>query len=277
MLRKLQAVLALLCMTSYAWAQTSVVGTASVHGNMRVDGYTVQGDATVFNGSVVETGDASANLRIGREVDLTMSKSSRGKVYSNRFVLQDGESELAGPKTYELEAAGLHVAADSPNSVGLVALTPDHAVQVAAIAGSFEVRNSQGYLLSNILPGQPRTFAMQAQASTSPFSISGVGLLDYQNGHYYLTTDENVRYELTGQNLQQFVGDKVVVSGILNPAAQSGGTAGTIAVKTIEINPGGPSSRMTKSGKWVVTATALGGAGAIGYVIYDAIQTPASR
>lgn len=277
MFRKLQAILALFCMASYAAAGTTVVGTASARGNMRVDGSTVKGDATVFNGSVVETDEASANLRMGHGVDITMSKSSRGTVYGDHFVLQRGESELTASGPFALEANGLRVAAHNPNSVGVVTLTPKNAVEVAALSGSFEVRDGQGILLSNVLPGRPLSFAMQAEAGTSPYSVSTVGMLESQNGQYVLTTDENVKYVLTGANLQQFVGAKVVVTGTLNPAAQAAGTAGTISVKTIGVNPGGSGAGMTKAGKWMMIGTALGGAAAVVWVIYDAEQPQASR
>lgn len=277
MLMKVQAVLALLCMATYASAGTTVLGTVSARGNMRVDGYAVQGDATIFNGSVVETSDASANLRMGHGVDITMSKNSLGTVYPDHFVLQDGESELSAPGSFQLEAHGLHVVARKPDSVGVVSVRSKNSIQVAALAGSLEVRDGQGLLLSNVLPGQPLTFAMQAEVGTSPYSVSTVGLLDSENGHYYLTTAENVKYELTGADLQKFVGDKVVVTGTLNPGAQSGGTAGTIIVKAIEVNPGGPGGGTTKTGKWMIIGTALGGASAVAWVIYDAEQPQASR
>lgn len=271
-MKKLYVILALFCMATYALAGTTALGTASVRGNMRVDGYTVNGDATVFNGSVVETGDASANLRMERGVDISMSKSTLGTVYSDRFVLQRGASELTSSGSFRLEANGLRVTADKPNSVGVVTLTPQNAVEVAALAGSFEVRDGQGLLLSNVLPGRPLSFAMQA-GSTNPYFVSTVGLLDSENGQFYLTTDENVRYVLTGADLQKYVGDKVVISGTLQPAAQNSGTAGTISVKTIRIN--GPYN--ATAGKWMIVGTSLGGAGAVGWVIYDAEQPQASR
>jgi hypothetical protein len=275
MLKKLQTVLALSFMASYASAGTTVLGTASVRGNMRVDGYTVRGDATVFNGSVVETADASASLRMGHGVDITMSKSSRGTIYRDHFVLQRGASELTAPASFQLEANGLRVSSAAPNTVGVVTVTPQNAVEIATLSGSFAVRDGEGLLLSNVLPGRPLTFAMQTEASTSPQFISTVGLLDYQNGQYYFTTDDNVKYVLTGTDqLQKFVGDKVVVTGMFNSAAPPAGTAGTIAVKTIYVNPGGPGGGITKKGKWLIVATALGGAGTVGWVIYDAEQNP---
>ena len=277
MLKKLQAVLALFCMATFASAGTTVIGTASVRGNMRVDGSTVQGDATVFNGTVVETDDASANLRMGHGIDVTMSKSSKGTVYSDHFVLQRGASELTAPGPFEMEADGLRVAADSPNSVAIVTMAPNKTVNVAVLAGRFKVRDGDGFFLSNVLPGRPLSFAAQAQASTSPYFISVVGLLDSENGHYLLTTAENVKYELTGIDIQKFVSDKVVVTGTFTPAAQGGEVAGTIMVKTIGLNPGGPSGETTKTGKWMIIGTALGGAGTVAWVVYNAEQPQASR
>ena len=277
MLKKLQAVLALLCFATYASAGTTVLGTASARGSMRVDGSTVQGDTTVFNGTVVETDDASANLRMGHGIDVTMSKSSKGTVYSDHFVLQRGASELTAPGPFEMEADGLRVIASKPNSKGIVTVTPKNAVEIATLAGSFQVRDGHGLLLSNVLPGQPLTFAMQAPASTSPYYISTIGMLGSQGGRIYLTTAENVKYELSGAKLQQFVGDKVLITGTLNPAAEADGTAGTITVKTIKLNPGGPSGRTTKAGKWMIIGTTLGGAGAVAWIVYDAEQPQISR
>lgn len=275
MLKKVQAVLALCCMATYASAATAVLGTASVRGDMRVDGYMVKGDATIFDGSVVETGDASANLHMGRGVDITLSKSSRGAVYRDRFVLQEGESELTAPNSFALEANGLRVTPNKPNSVGIVALTSRNAVEVAALSGSFEVRDGQGLLLSNVLPGRSLSFAMQSQANLAPQFLSITGILSYENGHYYLTSDENVKYELigNGKDLQKLVGDKVVVSGNLQPGSVPGGAAGAITVKSIGIN--GPYN--AKAGKWLITGTAVGGAGAVAWVIHDAEQPKASR
>src|SRR5665213_2037084 len=64
MFRKLQVAAILLCMLSYAAAGTVSIGTASARGDLRVDSYLVKGNATLFDGSVVETGQTTANLRL---------------------------------------------------------------------------------------------------------------------------------------------------------------------------------------------------------------------
>jgi hypothetical protein len=62
LIRKLQVVMAVLCMLSNAAAGTVSIGTASARGDMRVDSYMVKGNATLFDGSVVETGEATVGF-----------------------------------------------------------------------------------------------------------------------------------------------------------------------------------------------------------------------
>jgi len=57
MVAKLPALALMVCgFPLVAAAGNSAIGTASTWGDMRVDGYRVQGDATLFDGSILETG-----------------------------------------------------------------------------------------------------------------------------------------------------------------------------------------------------------------------------
>lgn len=283
MLSKVQVALALVCLATYAAAGTTVLGTASARGPMRVDGYTVHGDATVFEGSVVETQDASAVLRVAHGVDITLSRSSRGTVYGDRFMLNHGKTEVADPGSFALEADGLRVTADQPHSVGIVALTAKHAVEVAALAGRFEVRDGRGILLSEVLPGKPLAFAKQAQASANQSqipvaaqSLSIAGLLSFENGHYYLTSIYNRKYELIGntEKLVKYLGDKVDVEGHFKPVSLPGGAIGTIDIKSFHLHGG---TGFTHKDAWIITGAALAGAGTVGFVVHNATNSAASR
>ena len=273
MLRKLQAVAVLLCMLCYAAAGTVSIGTASARGDMRVDSYMVKGNATLFDGSVVETGQATANLRLNKGTEITMATSSRGTLYRDRLVLQQGESQLAASSSYQIEANGLRVTASEPNSRVVVSMKPGKTVEVAALNGSFGVMNDHGILLANIRPGRSVSFAMQAGGT--PTSFQGVGIVSSENGHYYLTTAENVKYEITGNNLQKYVGTKVVVSGTVQAGAASGAAA-VITVSSIAINA---AVGATLTSVLIIGGVIAGGGVGVGYAVYDATQpsSPASR
>jgi len=258
MLRKLQIAAILSCMLSYAAAGTVSIGTASVRGNMRVDNYLVKGNATLFNGSVVETDQATANLRLNKGTQITLSTNSRGTMYSDHAVLQQGETQVIASNSFQLQAGPVHVFPNLPNSVGVVTLRPDNSVEVASLSGSFGVSSNNGIMLANVHPGRVVSFEMQA-AGASQTAFSGVGIVSFENGAYVLTTDEDVKYVLTCRDSHKYVGDKVYVTGTVEaPAGQAPGAQGTLlCVKTMDINgPGG----MSRGTKWLIAGLIIGGA-----------------
>src|SRR5665213_517824 len=166
--------------------------------------------------------------------------ASRGTLYSDHIVLQQGQSELMSSGSFQLQAIGLHVVPGAPHSRGVVSVKPGNTIEVASPEGNFGVSNDSGVMLANILPGHSFSFAMQAAANSSDFS--GVGLVTFDNGTYYLTTDPNVRYILNCKDAHSFVGNKVVVTGTLQGGAARSG--GMLCVKTMDIN--GPTSTGSK-------------------------------
>jgi hypothetical protein len=275
MLRKLQVVAVLMCMLTYAEAGTVSIGTASARGDMRVDSYVVKGNATLFDGSVVETGQASADLRLGKGTAITMSTDSRGTLYRDHLVLHRGESEVAASPSFKLEANGLRVTPSEPNSRGVVSLKAGNTVEVAALNGSFGVTNVNGVLLASVRHGQVASFAMQAGGA--PNGFSGVGMISYENGHYYLTDNANVKYELTGKDLKKYVGTKSVVTGTVQVvSAPGGGTASVITVSSIAING---AVGMSASTALIISGVVVGGGVGLGVGVYEATQssTPVSR
>jgi hypothetical protein len=218
-LKKLPGVAILLCMSSFAAAGTDSIGTASARGDMRVDSYVVKGNATLFDGTVIETGQASADLRLDKGTQITMSTSSRGTLYRDRLVLQQGKSELASSSSFQLEANGLRVAPNSPDSRGVVSLNTGNTVEVAALNGSFGVTNAHGILLASVPAGHTALFAMQAAGGESSTAYSSVGTISFSNGHYFLTDSEGYKFELTCRSFNRYVGKLVTLSGTVQTAA----------------------------------------------------------
>ncbi len=272
MFKKLQVISVLFCFLSYANAGAVSIGTVSARGDLRVDNYSVKGNATLFDGSVVETDQASADLRLAKGVEIKLSATSRGTLYGDHIVLQKGEGELSSSTGYQVQANGLHVVSIEPHSRGVVSMRPGNTVEVASLDGSLGVTNDQGVVLANILPGQSFSFAMQAAAN--PQEFVGVGLVSFDNGTYYLTTDSGARYILTCKDSHGYVGDKVVVNGAIQ--GPSGNGPAMLCVKDMDIN--GPSSMSSKK-KWVIAGIAIAaGAGAgIAVGLSNQSEHPASR
>jgi hypothetical protein len=278
MLKNLQVAAIILCMLSYASAGTVSIGTVNVRGEMRVDSNNVKGNATLFDGSVVETGQATADLLLNKGlnkgVEIKLSTGSRGTLYNDHLVLQQGESELAASSQFELQANGLRVKPNEANSRGVISLKSGDTVEVASLSGSFGVTNDHGVLLANVRPGRVVSFAMQAKANPNVFS--GTGLVSFENGTYYLTTEESVKYVLTCKDVHRFVNNKVVISGTLEGAPGQAG--GSLCVKSMEIN-GQSGLGLSDGTKWliggIVVAGGVGAALAIHFVNQN--NSPASK
>lgn len=267
---------------SYAYASgaTGSIGTVSARGDMRVNGSAVWGNDTVFDGTAVETGQATATLRLNNGTEVRLAINSHGVVYSDHLVLLQGRTQLkTSGSPFFLEARGLRVDPGSPNALGVVSLGSANTVEVAAVTGEFRVIDDANFSLAHVAPGAAMSFhADQAEAtpqqqSSAPFLTRAVGLVSEEHGNYYFTTSAGVKYELvTGKELRKFAGKKVIVSGFLQaPATPTGPTQ--VLVTSIEINSSPGMSTTTK----VLIGTAVAG-GAVGIAVgaSSSSKSPAS-
>lgn len=274
MLKKLQVAFLICTLLSYAQAGTVVIGTASARGDMRVDSYMVKGNATLFDGSVVETGEATADLRLNKGIKIMLATSSRGTLYSDRLVLQQGESELTANSSFQLQANGVRVTPSEPNSHGVVSMTSGNTVEVAALTGSFGITNDQGVLLASVRPGLPLSFAMQAGGTASTVTVQGT--ISEVNGHFYLTDSATkVRYEVTGSNLGKALGKTVKVTGTTTTSTAGGVSTAVIAVTSTQVLVAGvfTTTAVVIAGATAAAATGLG----VGLYEVNKTTSPASR
>ena len=260
---------------SVAAADSVSIGTVSARGDFRVDSHLVSGNATLFNGSMVETGTATADLRMGTDATITMSTNSRGTLYRDRMVLQQGESELTAPKAFYMEVEGLRVAPSAPKSQGIVSLGSGNTVQVSALSGTFSVTNDHGFVLASIRPGRAMTFAFQSGSSGTAFT--GTGKVTFSNGQYYLTLKSTgVKYELKGDGLSNLVGKEVTVTGTREtPTSPTGGSIDIVDILSKRVVGGG----LTGTSEAIIAGVIVGASVGTAVGIYEADQSkpPASQ
>lgn len=282
MANKLPAVAMLFCTLTYASAGTASIGTASARGDIRVDGYAVKGDATLFDGTVVETGQASAVLRLDKGVEIKLATGTRGTLHRGRMVLQQGSSEWTGSGPFLLEANGLQVTPSEPNSRGVVSMGDENTIEVAALTGGFRVTNNRGVVLASVRPGDTLAFGAQQPGPPSTSTVVQMtlyGTLTKVNGHYYLllpSPDLGIVYELTGGNLESLIGKSITITGTCDTQVRAAGNGAryVINIATAKENAG-PRGPLPK--KPLLVALIAGSAGALGWAIYEAIQpTPTS-
>jgi hypothetical protein len=205
-------------------AASPVIGTAVARGTFRVDNATVTGNATLEEGTVVETTQSSSSLDLSSGARLVLGSSSRGKLYGDHMVLERGESRLERGATYWLEARGLVIKPETGTTTGRVALGGAGRVQVAVWTGSFRVLNARGVLVANLATGSALDFEPQVSSSGDLSKMTGV--LVKKGGHLLLTDETtHVTVEVAGAGLEKETGNRVELSGWMDPAATPAGDA----------------------------------------------------
>jgi hypothetical protein len=259
MLKGFLLLAALLSLGTCATAVSPSIGSATSRGELKIDNYAVNGSGTVFDGSVVETGQTAtsiADLRVGSDAVISLSIDTRGTLHRDRFELQRGMVEVSSTSSFRVEVNGLNVAPLQTHSSGFVSIETGNSVTVAARTGDLDVKDASGRTIALVHPGHSLSFnPLDAQPSTD---FTAAGVVSSENGGYYLRTSEtDVKYELKGENLKQFDGSSVIVSGTLDPTANAAAhAAGMIRTKSIDLKT---SSAYSVPGQSVQSQTLLDG------------------
>ncbi len=238
---------------------TQAIGTVVANGSFQIDHARVWGNATLFNGSVIETAAASSQVRLNQGVQLRLASSTRATVYENRLVLESGYSQIDSGANYQLEARSLHVAPAVRDAVALVHVANERKVVVAALQGSVRVTNAAGLLIANIEAGKSLDFEPQESGAAAPTQASGCLLS--KNGAFILAEQTaNLVLELTGPGLEQELGNRVEIAGEAEKSAPAvaGATQLIKVVQLKRISKGGCSAIAKKVG----AAAGAGGAAA---------------
>jgi hypothetical protein len=284
---KVIATAVLLCTLINAEATATVIGTASARGDLLVDGYVIHGDATLFDGEVVETGKASATLHLEKGVEIKLSTNARATLYRDRLKLQQGSTQWTGSSTFPLEVNGVFVTATSLASHGLISIDNDRNAEVSAIDGELRVISSRGILVAGVRPGNPVVLAAQQTVAPGvvptqgPVPMSLYGTLSNVNGHYFLTLaspDLGVVYELRGGNLAKLVGKQVLVKGTAVLGAPQGAGASTSVITVASVSEILPVGTGILGTVLVVGGITVGAAAVVtGIFVATQSATPASR
>jgi len=212
-------------------AASDSIGVVRSNGGFRVDGAAVRGNATLFEGNLVETAATRSLLQLGG-VQITLAPESRIKVFRDH-----------------IEAGALRIAPTAKDS-DLQIQTPGARVDVGARTGSAEVRNSAGTLVAIVSPGSALTFEPQSAASPE-FKMTGV--LQAKDGKFFLTdATTKVTVELIGPDVDRYAGKTVEVTGSSIPGAPAAtGSSQVVRVVTIKV--------VSSKGKAAAAAAAAGG------------------
>lgn len=193
-----------------AIAATPAIGIVTASGHFTLDKSQVWGNATVFDGSVIETGNASSEVALRSGAKLQLAKESRARILTTGVVIEKGTGQISAPESFEVNAANLRI-----HSTGRLRVDFANGVQVASLLGSARVSSATGMLLAAIPAGRAMSFSPQAANGT----VTRTGCLLFKDSHFILQ-DENTQevIEVSGQDFAPQVGNRVEITGAASSA-----------------------------------------------------------
>jgi hypothetical protein len=245
------------CLVCVASAPTSV-GFVVTSGEAQVAGAVVHGNSTLFQGDLVQTGEATSDLMFPGGSNLLLQPESAIRVYREHAVLQNGVATKRGNNAYALIADGLKVSSLSPQGSVVVGVKDRTHLEVTAQGGPAEIRNAGGVLVARLETGKALRFAIQANpqqdsalpalpqnsapATSTPagtqLTLHGILRKDHAGRYgHYLVTDlaSKVTYELQGAGLEDMVGGSVEVTGSTLATPAAGGASQVLSVSDIQL------------------------------------------
>ncbi len=133
------------------------IGIASAVGTFIVNSNQVDGNANLFEGSEIRTGKASSQVFLQNGAALTLGIDSAGTIYRDHVLLQGGATKVDNMNGYSIHTATYRIEQGQPASQAVVRLDGDM-VEVAALAGSLNVFDRKGALLTHIGSGTASAF-----------------------------------------------------------------------------------------------------------------------
>ena len=264
MFRSLSSILASGCLFVVTAAPGSI-GVIRSTGDFRVDGSTVRGNSTVFDGNLIETTTARSVMQLN-SVEITLAPESRAKVYQDHTVLEKGASLLRGSDSHVIEAMSMQVVPAGRDAVIQVDIDGPGHISVAARTGGATVRNSAGVLVANLRAGMALAFEPQAAASKA---VKITGEVELRNGNYFITdATTRVISQLRGNNLAQYVGKRVEIVGSEIPGATPvAGATQVVQVAGAQLAPAAGTGTAIAAGTHITTVAIIGGVAVGGTVV----------
>lgn len=151
-------------------AATPAIGVALSSGSIMINNAKAVGNASIFDGTTVETGAGSSRLQLKNGASVQLSSETRGKIYQDRLVLEKGITKVQASKPFEVDTPYLRVSG-TENSSAQVSMR-GQTVQVASLTGTLNVSNSSGVFVAKVAPGMAFDFT---PADAGAAAASGTG------------------------------------------------------------------------------------------------------
>jgi len=202
-----------------ALAGVSPIGMVTSNGDIEVGRVRMPGTATLYEGAVVETGNAPAQLSLRSGSVVRLSGGAKATIHSRLLLLERGTGQLDTTKgEYAIRAQSITVVPSTYPARARVQLSGDGALQVAALSGSFEIQRAGAS--SIMTAGTSLRFAAQVgeAGAAAPSEFKGC-MVKADKGLLLRLDSTKTSVALHGGSTSAKEGDRVTVVGKPDTAA----------------------------------------------------------
>lgn len=238
------------------------IGMVTSDGGLWVDSAAVSSHATLFEGSVLETEDATANLQFAGGVRVLLDGASRAHVFADHLLLEKGRSQLDHGAAFRIEALTMRVTPATPESRAVVSVRDSGAIEVGSLSGQVQVRNSLDMMVARVTPAH--TVELRPDAGGASLATGCVSKM----GKTFILEDDasGIIVELRGEKLDAYAGKRIQLTGQTEPSRATAPADQVIRASEIKALATGCSAAVAASNGAASTGsrarTAPGGASA---------------
>lgn len=200
-------------------ASTPAIGVVMAQGNIQIDHKNSPGNATLFDGALIETASSPSALLLKDNLRIDLEQSTAGVVHNDRLVLQSGTARANVRQDYAVETENLILKPADGWATSVIRRSPS-SVTMTVEQGQMRVESRDGILLARVNAGESVELQQSQQPGTAtangPTRVELTGKLEKQGDLYFLTDRASgITQQLTGVVPAAAVGKVVTVSGVV--------------------------------------------------------------
>ena len=130
--------IALLCISSVVFGATPAIGIVTAAGHFMIEKSQVWGNSSLFDGSTIQTDQASSDLALRNGVKVQLGAKSRAQIFEKRLALEKGTGQVNAASAYEVDAAGLKITGERVDCTTPIAVPATLSAPTCARTGLFK-------------------------------------------------------------------------------------------------------------------------------------------
>jgi hypothetical protein len=223
------------CAALGAQAENRSLGFLTANGTFQLDQSKIWNTATLFDGSVVETGLVHCRIHLSDGSEIDVAGDSRVRFFAGRAVIQKGAMEVRSTAVYRVDARDFHISTEGSGTVAAVRFEGPAGVAASAAKGSLRIAGADGLPLANVIPGKGVTLTPENTAAPGLTKLSGC--VQSTNGSFWMTDlASNITFAIQAKNLASQVGSRVEIRGTAsNSGLEARGTSPAVQAATVKV------------------------------------------